>query len=255
MNKQRDYIYRLRREILYSVESLPADLFRKLDEMIVAEVSALVTFHTASNLVAEWDIEEITESVGAIADVDQSLCEELRRIAAEKISAEEKRENLSGFITAELKKLFDEKRKSAGDGAMANVAKAVMLQSIDILWMDHLDTMEHLRDSVRLRAYGQRDPLVEYKNESVKLFRSLQSAIRSQIVSTIFKVGADARERLAAPEPLPANIVFRSAKETENEPQFAGATAGNPAAKKPSIGRNDPCPCGSGKKWKKCHGR
>ncbi|MBI2055610.1 MAG: preprotein translocase subunit SecA [Candidatus Sungbacteria bacterium] len=255
MNKQRDYIYRLRREVLYAAESSPDDLFKKLDEMIEGEVSALVAFHAAASASREWNTEEIAESVKAIAEVKDDFHAELLRLVGEKAGAEAKREEIKRFAASELKNALDNRKKAAGEGAVLNAAKAVMLQAVDVLWMDHLDTMEHLRDSVRLRAYGQRDPLVEYKNEGVKLFRNLQSAIRSQIVSAIFKVGADARERLAAPEPVPANIVFRSAKETENQPQFSGTASANPAAKKPSIGRNDPCPCGSGKKYKKCHGK
>ena len=100
-----------------------------------------------------------------------------------------------------------------------------------MLWMNHLEEMESLRDSVRLRAYGQRDPLVEYKSEGHKMFQKLLSMLESSIANTILK----------------ANITREPAKNPENRSQTIPAKEG--------VGRNDPCPCGSGKKYKKCHGK
>ena len=137
---------------------------------------------------------------------------------------------------------------------MRNIERAVMLRAIDILWMDHLDQMEHLRDSVRLRAYGQRDPLVEYKNEGIRLFRELQGAIRSQIVSTIFKVGGTVRpaisEKIIETKPEVLGISDR-ADSVSGVPNSESGIANK--GSKPEVGRNDPCPCGSGKKYKRCH--
>src|SRR3989344_8188451 len=138
---------------------------------------------------------------------------------------------------------------------MRNVEKVVLLRAIYILWMDHLDQMEHLRDSVRLRAYGQRDPLVEYKNEGVRLFRELQGAIRSQIVGSIYKVGGTIRPAISEKiEERRPDAVSLSAP--------AGITAATKQTNKlsePEVGRNDPCPCGAVNpatsevyKWKKC---
>jgi preprotein translocase subunit SecA len=134
---------------------------------------------------------------------------------------------------------------------MRNVEKVVYLRSIDILWMDHLDQMEHLRDSVRLRAYGQRDPLVEYKNEGVRLFRELQGAIRAQIVGSIFKVGGSVRpavgEKIEERKPDAPLL-------TVSQADVRGLGLSTPAKKsgEPEVGRNDLCPCGSGKKYKRC---
>ena len=135
---------------------------------------------------------------------------------------------------------------------MKEIERSVMLRSMDILWMDHLDQMEHLRDSVRLRAYGQREPLVEYKNEGSKLFRELQRAIRSEIVHTIFKIsGAPAQDQSMA------RIEFKKPAETMFTGPASLHTHTPEAPKKPTSAkqpdRNDPCPCGSGKKYKKCH--
>ena len=111
------------------------------------------------------------------------------------------------------------------------IAKLITLRNLDMLWMDHLENMEYLRDSVRLRAYGQQDPLVEYKNEGHKMFRGLLSTIESSIINTILRVSLQS--------------VGEKKIGLATEAQRSGA----------KVGRNDPCSCGSGKKYKKCHGR
>ncbi len=249
MNKHRETVYRMRREVLLSAEQGDGAALRKLEDMIAEEARRLVEFHTGGPA-DEWDLEEVAENIRAVAEVPGTLRAELARIAEQETSLEERRAELARYVAETLKILLRKRAEALGIQAMANVAKATILQSIDMLWMDHLDQMEHLRDSVRLRAYGQRDPLVEYKNEGLRLFKELQSAIRSQIVSSIFKVGA------ASPAPrmpsLPGTLVFQSAKDG---PAAVLPASKSPLPKKSAVGRNDPCPCGSGKKYKKCHGR
>jgi len=109
------------------------------------------------------------------------------------------------------------------------------------LWMEHLDTMDHLRDSVRLRGYGQRDPLVEYKKEGYQMFQNLLQEINRQIVNMIFHVNVQIQQQ---PVIQPVNLVTNRSSES----------AGPRLNADQSIGRNDPCPCGSGKKFKKCCG-
>jgi len=124
---------------------------------------------------------------------------------------------------AEAIKDYQKKEKELGQENMRQAEKFIYLRSIDTLWMDYLDNIEHLRDSVRLRAYGQKDPLVEYKNEGMRLFQRLLASIQSTVVNTIYKVA------LAPASPFIA-----------------------PRQGKAKVGRNSPCPCGSGKKYKKC---
>jgi len=141
-----------------------------------------------------------------------------------------RQEILSGVYHANIAEdLYKQKEKELGPELMRQVEKLVMLNLLDTLWMNHLEDMEYLRDSVRLRAYGQRDPLVEYKNESRKLFKDLLSNFETQVAAIILKV-----------QP-PQNFAAQN---------FGAPKPANPA----NIGRNDPCPCGSGKKYKKCHG-
>ena len=129
----------------------------------------------------------------------------------------------------EEKKALEEKEKELKEN-FNPIAKLITLRNLDMLWMDHLENMEYLRDSVRLRAYGQQDPLVEYKNEGHKMFRGLLSTIESSIINTILRVSLQS--------------VGEKKIGLATEAQRSGA----------KVGRNDPCPCGSGKKYKKCHG-
>ncbi|MEK7178101.1 MAG: preprotein translocase subunit SecA, partial [Patescibacteria group bacterium] len=153
------------------------------------------------------------------------------------ISRDEILELLKNQISeGDAEELYNQKEKEMGSELMRQVEKLIMLNTLDNLWMNHLEDMEYLRDSVRLRAYGQRDPLVEYKNEGRGLFKNLLLKFESQVAAIILKI-----------QP-PQN--FGASK-------FSGAGFSQPKAGPPlaeNVGRNDPCPCGSGKKFKKCHG-
>jgi len=269
LNKQRDAIYRMRREILFSTEEKkpPVDMRLKSQvlEMIREEISRVAEYHTASGDKSEWDVKEIFEVVKSIAPIADELRDELQKIVTDDRDEDEKRREIVVVLSNAVESLYGEREQKIGEEGMRNIERAVMLQSVDALWMEHLDQMEHLRDSVRLRAYGQRDPLVEYKNEGSRLFRDLQSAIRSQIVNTIFKVGEGAmiREELAhmhraqflkpdAALPIPPQVSVRDPVLSQINASEPSSYATAPRPKEPN--RNDPCPCGSGKKYKRCHG-
>jgi preprotein translocase subunit SecA len=125
--------------------------------------------------------------------------------------------------------------------------KILLLRVIDELWVDHLEQMEYLRDSVRLRAYGQRDPLVEYKIEGQRLFNELQTTIGAQVTNLIYKIGP------ARPTNSSKRMEYNKTNDPSQPLKAAGHQSQTVAGKK-EPGRNDPCPCGSGKKYKKCHG-
>jgi preprotein translocase subunit SecA len=127
----------------------------------------------------------------------------------------------------------------------------VALQAMDTLWMEHLDTMDHLRDSVRLRGYGQRDPLVEYKKEGFVMFQNLIKEMNKQMVYTIFHINVQPSQVVNQQISTPSNVVTNKTESLVN--------SGNNSTKTESVGRNDPCPCGAinpetGKvfKYKKC---
>lgn len=148
-------------------------------------------------------------------------------------------EELMATISAhkpEMSSLIEEKKAQYGEEAFTNIVSMMALQVIDMLWMDHLDQMEHMRSSVNLRSYGQRDPLVEYKKEGLRMFRTMEQTMVHDL--TLFIENIDGV--LAAQS---ANINAQTQATTK-------MLDGNGESVK--IGRNDPCPCGSGKKWKKC---
>ena len=144
-----------------------------------------------------------------------------------------RQEILSGAYHADVEEeIYKQKEKELGPELIKQVERFVALNTLDTLWMNHLEDMEYLRDSVRLRAYGQRDPLVEYKNESRRLFKDLMANFETQVVTIISKV-----------------------QQPKNDTGQAPPMAVNVPSNKPAVGRNDPCPCGSGKKHKKCCGK
>ncbi|HVZ10849.1 MAG TPA: preprotein translocase subunit SecA [Candidatus Paceibacterota bacterium] len=152
----------------------------------------------------------------------------------------------------ELREKYATREKELGGDHMKVIEKLVLLRTIDELWVDHLTAMDYLRSSVSLRAYGQRDPLAEYKVEGQRMFIELLQAIKFQVLDAIFKV-------TVMQQPVPQRNMVEGRQnladgESATEREMA-RTAPVVSSEEDKIGRNDPCPCGSGKKWKKCHGR
>jgi preprotein translocase subunit SecA len=145
-------------------------------------------------------------------------------------------------------KIIVEKISALGEGEFYRIARIIMLQAIDMFWVDHLEMMDYLRGSVNLRAYGQRDPLVEYKREGLSLFKEMQDAINAQVINLLPHIGAGAFQ--AEEEKL--KEIQKGMKEAGGEGKADNVSSS--AQNKNEVGRNDPCPCGSGKKYKKCHG-
>lgn len=151
----------------------------------------------------------------------------------------------------EMKKVLDEKISSLGKEKFLNTVRQLMLQTIDMFWVEHLEVMDYTRSSVNLRAYGQRDPLVEYKKEGLRLFKEMQAAINAQIMNLLPHIAGG----VITQETPELREVHEQAR-TIGEGDGSKNTQSEPAvSKKPEIGRNDPCFCGSGKKYKKCHGK
>lgn len=264
MNKHRDAIYRLRKEVLFSDNIKETVLGYTLDV-----VNQIIILHASEDDMAEWNIEEIAESVKTLIGSPPAGGGSLHADLLE-ISSGKNFHKLSEFIFNYVTKVYDAKEKETGSGSMRQLEKFVLLRTIDELWMDHIEGMESLRESVRLRAYGQRDPLIEYKIEGQKMFENLQNSIKGQVANLIFKVSfiQQPREvkmeerRPAVAEALAGKPAISSHKHQEaiNEPAHRQSSrdsafeVGRSASTKASVGRNDPCPCGSGKKYKKCHG-
>jgi preprotein translocase subunit SecA len=151
-----------------------------------------------------------------------------------------------------VRAVYDERERPFTPPVMRQLETLVLLQTIDSLWKDHLLSMDHLKEGIGLRGYGQRDPLQEYKKEGFEMFEAMMLQIQVDAIEKLFTVQIARQEDVARMEqqrrPQPARMVMSG-----------GGAAAAPA--KPQtvrhedkIGRNDPCPCGSGKKYKKCHG-
>lgn len=147
---------------------------------------------------------------------------------------------------ADAKKVMEDKIAQIGKERFLVVARQIMLQTIDMFWVEHLEVMDYTRSSVNLRAYGQRDPLVEYKREGLRLFKEMQAAIDAQILNLLPHIAA----QVAAPE----QVKLEEVRDEANTITGGDESKNTGDSKKPEIGRNDPCYCGSGKKYKKCHG-
>jgi preprotein translocase subunit SecA len=252
MNKHREVIYRRRAQILaMSAEELRAEAL----QLVEHELSGIVSFHTANDDERAWDLDEIYDAVGTIFPLDirdRVKLDDVRSRAGDRANDAAARTELIRYLTELAEKTY-RVREEAGDPSRFHIViRSVMLRSIDTLWIEHLEQMDELRHGISLRGYGQRDPLVEYKREAYLLFTRLMNSINQTFVNLLFKVEADA-------EPLTRERQNISYQAPAKEMQEA-STPGAPVVLKASssmptdlgIGRNDPCPCGSGKKYKKC---
>ncbi len=219
-------------------------------EMVEKEIEQVVMNHTADENVENWNCEEIFETMNTIFPVPDKVhlkLEDLAKKAGSEKNGAEARTVIIDYLFDLAKVAYTAKEEEVGLEVMKEIDKAVLLRTIDTLWMDHLDAIDRMREGIGLRGYGQRDPLVEYKKEAFTMFARLLDEIQNRVVYTIYKVDIVTKQE----SPM------QRAKE---KMQLAGAKKGGDDMKKmpeqsEHIGRNDPCPCGSGKKYKKCCGK
>lgn len=151
-------------------------------------------------------------------------------------------------VAPEVGDVSAKKKQELGEEAFFLSVRSLVLQGIDFLWVDHLEAMDYLRSSVNLRAYGQRDPLVEYKKEGLRMFKEMERTLKEQVFSAISSVNT---QTTTSPKPSPSKLIL-SGPESSSVDSSSKKTGKKSTDEK--VGRNDPCPCGSGKKYKKCHG-
>lgn len=269
LNKHRTTIYTQRNKILSS-ESVKDIII----EMIEQEIEQVVSFHTAGEIVADWNIKEIIEVASTIfpmQDDDKQKIQSMINHQDESKTDVQVRTEIIELLIQRAHTIYNELQKqieevTLGQSSMHEIEKIILLRTYDTLWVEHLDAMHHLRVGIGLRGYGQRDPLVEYKKEAFRMFNELQNLIQRQVVYSIFKITFD------------HNIEQKSVMDRKNIQQSGGGEQKqfsefkkNPYEKvamevQPvqgkerdddgnKIGRNDLCPCGSGKKYKKCCGK
>jgi preprotein translocase subunit SecA len=241
MNKQREIIYRHRRAVLGGT-NLKDDVYDMIEGVVE---SSLNVYCPPEQYPEEWDMKGLTEMMQGQFGLDITQ--------GKNDGGESLRDVGRDALVEDLKKLtheaYDRKEQELSAELMRFLEKTFMLQVIDHHWKDHLLGMDHLRDGIGLRGYGQKDPLIEYKREGYDLFAGMMERIKSDSLERLFLVQAAKGE--APPPPVTsAPPPMRLTLNRGDEPT-APQTAQRPADK---VGRNDPCPCGSGKKYKKCHG-
>jgi preprotein translocase subunit SecA len=265
MNRQREVIYEQRRRILDGV-----DLQGMIRDIISEVADSLLDAFAAKELRPDaWDLKGLQETVqrqfGVAAAVDAGAAD---------------REAVYRQLAEAFERAYGAKRQAIGEPMMGSLERTVMLSIMDAKWKDHLYLMDALREGIHLRAYGQRDPLVEYQREAYRMFQDMTAAVKGETLMMLLRV-----QPVAEAQPVsvfaktPTKEVHPEASQAEqfipqvpSAPESAGAPFGAappppprrpgppPAAAPvqragPKVGRNDPCPCGSNLKYKKCHGK
>jgi preprotein translocase subunit SecA len=246
MNKQREVIYRHRRAVLNG-----DNLTNNLHDMIDSSVeSTLTVYCPPDQYPEEWDVKGLAEVMQSQFGLDitqgKDECgDSLRDVG---------RDALLEDLRSHAREAYAKKEQELGPELMRFLEKTFMLQVIDHHWKDHLLGMDHLRDGIGLRGYGQKDPLIEYKREGFDLFAGMMERIKSDTLDRLFHVQA-VRHEGEQPAPPPQSIMSRpQARMTLNRGEEPVTTQAPVQRTENKVGRNDPCPCGSGKKYKKCHG-
>ncbi len=265
INKQREVIYKQRRGILEAKETKNTFL-----EYINEEIKKIVATHYSSEK-ETWDTQKIYDNIKNNIDIPSTVQIKLDEIKEDKVKNQaEKNGAMIEYLVGLAKEAYNKKRQQIGLENIDSIERAIILQTIDTMWMNHLDEIDYLREGIGLRGYGQRDPLVEYKKESFLLFSHLLNNIQSTIVHTIFKINltttpSEEEKQLASEEfNYQGGGEIQQFSATEQKESVTKEKSGGkktvekksqPIINKQKIGRNDPCPCGSGKKYKKCCGK
>jgi len=323
INKHRETIYKKRREILEfsMIESIseqtssgnpksqiinPKQIQNSNDqnsdnlsdmilEMVENEIDQVVAFHTQAEMVKDWNFIEIYQVAATIFPVEEKLKQDLTKFVEDgnKLDKVKARTAICEHLVDLANKNYEKLRIKAGELGInwTEIEKAVLIRSIDMLWVEHLEAMDHLRRGIGLRGYGQRDPLIEYKKEAYYLYNELNNLIQKQVVYSIFKIGdigqfnTPIQDNRPKQYSAPAKEMNKSSSAFSNFKQQDSAWSANEKVNRSQtrlpqgsseqaadnsvdlvkskvkdasgkkVGRNDPCPCGSGKKFKKCCGK
>lgn len=230
MNQQREIIYKQRREVLAS-----ENIRQIVMDMIQPCIDRIVDAHcNVDDIPENWEYEEV------IQYVNRHLLEE-SEITKDDLWGKEQDE-IKQYLFDKVMAKYIEREEKLGEELVREFEKVIVLRSVDSKWMDHIDAMDQLRQGIHLRAYGGTDPLREYQFEGYEMFNTMIAAIQEEVSTYVMKAQVEQKVERQA-------VVEESKMSTNAEP----ATK-RPVQKNDTIGRNDPCPCGSGKKYKQCHG-
>ena len=258
MNQQREIVYQYRDEVLEGRDMGPV-----AREQIEGVIGNLVDEYTPGDYIEEWDLDELWAQLDQIFHVDFGP-EDIDRDSVD-------REELKRMIAEDALKLYDERENELGEELMRALERYLLLQIIDTKWREHLYDMDYLREGIHLRGFAQIEPIVAYKNEAFTLFQDLMNSIWSEYARMIYNVEVEIEGENGVPQQR--GLVSRqpsleySGGTAEDQPSVLSGEGGQAVAEEEPVavqqrrvdaneqlGRNDPCWCGSGKKFKKCHG-
>ena len=237
VNTHRDIIYGERDKILSG-----ADLKANIQSMVEREIQTTLDYYLANTVPENWDTDAMLKELNAVFPLPPDFSDP-------DTVAQMDPEEISSRLLDHARQEYDAKEEEITPEVMRAIEHQVMLRVIDMHWLQHLTTMENLRQGIGLHAYGQRDPLVMYKKEGHETFQTLQDRIQHDIAHAIYHVGVVPTGRTPGGRAKRgsdnATVMSRVAPNRSHQPVTAGVT---------KVGRNEPCPCSSGKKYKRCHG-
>ncbi|WP_047984513.1 preprotein translocase subunit SecA [Ornithinibacillus californiensis] len=235
LREQREIIYKQRFEV---IDAEGNELRVIIENMISSSLERVINTHTQDEDEEKWDFQAIIEYVqGNLLEQDSLTLDELKGKDTEEIHA---------LIMDKVRARYDEKEIELSEEQMREFEKVILLRTVDTKWMDHIDQMDQLRQGIHLRAYGQNDPLREYQLEGFAMFEAMVENIEDEVSRYIMK--AQIRENLQRQAVVKNTQAVSGGGEEKKKSR-------KPYVKKEDVGRNDPCPCGSGKKYKNCHGQ
>ncbi|MGR5443828.1 preprotein translocase subunit SecA [Vibrio jasicida] len=255
-NDQRKVVYELRDELM-SVDDISDMIEQNREDVITAIIDEYIPPQSLEDM---WDIEGLQERLKADFDLDAPIKEWLEQ--DDKLYEEALREKIVNLAV----EVYKQKEEVVGAQVLRNFEKSVMLQTLDTLWKEHLAAMDHLRQGIHLRGYAQKNPKQEYKRESFELFEGLLEALKTDVITVLSRVRVQQQEEVERMEEQRR----AQAEEAARRAQAQHAAAQNPLSEgeeseegshqpmvrdERKVGRNEPCPCGSGKKYKQCHGK
>lgn len=255
-NDQRKVVYELRDELM-NVEDISGMIEQNREDVLTAVIDEYIPPQSLEDM---WDVEGLQERLKADFDLDAPVKQWLEE--DDKLYEEALREKIINLAV----EVYKEKEEVVGAQVLRNFEKSVMLQTLDTLWKEHLAAMDHLRQGIHLRGYAQKNPKQEYKRESFELFEGLLEALKTDVITVLSRVRVQQQEEVERMEEQRR----AQAEEAARRVQAQHAAAQNPLSEgeeseegsnqpmvrdERKVGRNEPCPCGSGKKYKQCHGK
>lgn len=241
MNQQRNIIYKQRQAVLDG-----DDVSETIKKMISSTIEETVASFTGGESPAEWNFDGLRNYYRGFLCTDDDFKytgEELKKLH---------KDDLTELLTEKAFEIYEEKQKTVGEELFREIERTVLLRNVDLKWMEHIDAMDDLKDTIGLQAYAQRDPVREYRIAGGDMFDEMIAEIRENTVRTIltFRLSEDKEvKRVAVAKPLIEG--FAGGQASKKGMKKVGTTI---VRKDEKVGRNDPCPCGSGKKYKKCCG-